>query len=53
MWETVSKVVLYMSHDGTQDDLVHELPWHRGQTNRFVVPHILLLTLLVDGRHIC
>lgn len=24
-------------HNGTQDDLVHDLPWHRGQTNRSVV----------------
>ncbi|KAK4816773.1 hypothetical protein QYF61_022771 [Mycteria americana] len=46
-------VVLYVPHDGTQDDLLRSLPQHRGQTDRPIVPWILLLALLVDGRHIC
>jgi len=45
-------VVLHVLHDGTQDDLLHNLVWHRGQADRAVVPRILLLALLVDGHHI-
>ena len=42
-------VALYMPCDGTQDDPLHNFPWHRGQADRPVVPRILLLALLVDG----
>lgn len=42
-------VVLYVPHDGTQDDLLHGLPWHPGQTDRTVVVQILLPTFLVDS----
>ncbi|KAK4818321.1 hypothetical protein QYF61_010783, partial [Mycteria americana] len=31
-------VILYMPCDGTQDDLLHQLPWYRGQADRPPVP---------------
>ena len=34
-------VVLHMPHDGTQDDLLHNLPQHRGQADRPGAPRIL------------
>ena len=46
-------VVLYVSQDGLQNDLLHNLHWHQGQADRPVVPRILLLALLTDGYHIC
>ena len=46
-------VVLYMLCDGTRDDLLHNLPQHRGQADRPVVPQMFLLALLVDGCRIC
>ena len=46
-------VVLYVPCDVTQDDLLHDLPWHQCQTERPVVPQILLLALLLGGLHIC
>jgi len=45
-------VVPHLRYDRTQDDLFHNLPWHRVQTDKPVVPWIFLLTLLVDGHHI-
>jgi len=39
-------VVLYVPRDGTQDDLLHNLPWYQGQTDR---PQILLVAVLVGG----
>jgi len=45
-------VVLYVLHDGTQVELLHNLLQHQGQTERPLVPCILLLVLLVDGCHI-
>lgn len=39
--------------DGTQDDLLHGLSQPRRQTDRPVVPHILIPAFLVDGHHIC
>lgn len=44
-------VVLHMPCDRTQDDLLYNIPWNRGQADMPVVPQILLLTLLVDGYH--
>ncbi|KAK4814695.1 LOW QUALITY PROTEIN: hypothetical protein QYF61_025521 [Mycteria americana] len=41
-------VVLYVPCGGTQDDLLHNLPRHRGQTDGPVIPQILLLALLVE-----
>ncbi|KAJ7410340.1 hypothetical protein WISP_78183 [Willisornis vidua] len=38
--------------DGTQDDLLHNLARHRGQTDRPAVSQIFLLALFVDKRHI-
>lgn len=38
-------LVLYVLHDGPQDDLLHKLLWHHGQTDRSVVYMILLLAL--------
>ncbi|KAK4832512.1 hypothetical protein QYF61_023577 [Mycteria americana] len=35
-------VILYMPCDSTQDDLLHQLPRHRGQADRPVVPRVLL-----------
>ncbi|KAK4810863.1 hypothetical protein QYF61_008835 [Mycteria americana] len=46
-------VILCMPRDGTQDDLLHQLPRHRGQADGPVVPRILLPALLEDGCHIC
>ncbi|PKU42644.1 hypothetical protein llap_7061 [Limosa lapponica baueri] len=45
--------VLHALHNGTQDDLFRDLPRHRSQTDRPVVPWIILPALLVDGCHIC
>ncbi|KAK4811283.1 hypothetical protein QYF61_023335 [Mycteria americana] len=45
-------VILYMACDSTQDDLLHQLPRHRGQAARPVVPRVLLPALLEDGCHI-
>ncbi|PKU38186.1 rna-directed dna polymerase from mobile element jockey-like [Limosa lapponica baueri] len=45
--------LLHAQHNGTQDDLFHDLPRHRGQTDRPVVPQIIPPALLVDGHHIC
>jgi len=42
----------HMPYDLTQDDLLHNSPWYRGQADRPVVPRILLTALLVDGSHI-
>ncbi len=44
--------VLYIPHDGTQDDLLHNLSQHQDQTDRPVIPLILLPALLVDYYHI-
>jgi len=46
-------VFLYLLRDRPQDHLLHTLPQHGGQTDRPVVPWILLTALLVDGRRIC
>ena len=43
---------MHVSCDLTQDYLLHDFPWYRGQADRPVVPQILLTTLLVDGSHI-
>ena len=40
-------VVPHMPHDLPQDNLLHNLPQHRGQANRPIVPQILL----VDRSH--
>jgi len=40
-------VVLHMPGERTQDESLHNLAQHRGQTDRSVVPRILLL----DGHH--
>jgi len=45
-------VVLHIPGERTQDELLHNLPRHRGQADRPVVPRILLLALLVDGCYI-
>ncbi|KAK4830777.1 hypothetical protein QYF61_013610 [Mycteria americana] len=37
-------VILYVPCDGTQDDLLHQLPWYRGQADRPVVPRVLLIS---------
>lgn len=40
-------VVLYVPSDGTQDNLLHNLPWNQDlQANRPVVPWILLMANL-------
>ena len=44
-------VVSHVPHDLPQDNLLHNLPLHRGQANRPVVPRILPAALLVDGSH--
>ena len=44
--------VTHMPCDHTQDDLFHNVPWHRGQADRPVFPWIVLTTLLVDWSHI-
>ena len=41
-------VVLDVPCDGTQDDLLHDVPQHLGQADRPVAPWILLLSLLAD-----
>jgi len=41
--------VLYMSRDSTQDDLLHNPSWHQGQTDRPVVPQIILLLRTMAG----
>ena len=38
--------------DLTQDDLLHNFPWHQGQADKPVVPQILLTALLVNGCHV-
>ncbi|SGA02784.1 Uncharacterised protein [Chlamydia abortus] len=45
-------VDLHVPRDLPQDNLLHNLPRHRGQANRPVVPRILPAALLVDGSHI-
>jgi len=42
-------VVLHIPSERTQDEPLHNLPWHRGQADAPVVSRILLLALLVDG----
>lgn len=44
-------VVLYEPCDGTQEDLLHNPPLNSGQTDKPVVPQILLAALLVDTVH--
>lgn len=44
--------VVYVLCGSTQDDLHHDLSWHQGQTDRPVIPWILLPALLLDGYHI-
>ena len=46
-----SLVVLHMPGEHTQDESLHNLPHHRGQADRPVVPGILTPALLVDGHH--
>jgi len=41
-------VVLHTPGECTQDELLHNLPWHQGQADRPVVPRMLLPALLVD-----
>ena len=41
-----------MPGERTQDGLLHNLAWHRGQADRPVVPRTLLPALLVDGCYI-
>ncbi|KAK4820506.1 hypothetical protein QYF61_000085 [Mycteria americana] len=41
-------VILYMACDSTQDDLLHQLPRHRGQADRPVVRRVLLPALLEE-----
>lgn len=43
-----SLVVLHISHDGLQDDVLHDLLQHRGQADKSVVPWIFFLILLMD-----
>ena len=43
---------MHMPCDLTQDDLLHNFSWYRGQADRPVLPKILLMALLVDGSHI-
>lgn len=38
-------VVLYMRCDGIQEDLLHDLSWHQGQTDRLLIPQILFPAL--------
>jgi len=45
-------VVLHMPIERTQDESLHNLPWHRGKADSPVVPRILLSALLVDGCYI-
>ena len=45
-------VVPHVLYDGTQDELLHQLPRHRCQADRPVISWIILPTLLIDGRHI-
>jgi len=40
-------IVLHTPSEHTQDELLHNLPWHQGQADRPVVPGILFLALLV------
>jgi len=47
-----SLVVLHMPGEHTQDELLLNLPQPRGQADRPVVLQVLLLALLVDGRHV-
>ena len=44
--------VPHMPRNGTQDDLLHDLPQHQGQADRPLVSWMLLPALLVDGCHI-
>ena len=44
-------VVLHVPRDLPQDNLLYNLPRHRGQANRPVVLWILPAALLVDGNH--
>lgn len=37
----------HVSHDSTQDDVFHDLPWHLGQADRLVDPGILHSAILV------
>lgn len=46
-----SLAVLHVSYDDSQNDLLNKLCGHGGQTDRPVVPCILLSSLLVDGHH--
>ncbi|KAK4829388.1 LOW QUALITY PROTEIN: hypothetical protein QYF61_003728 [Mycteria americana] len=39
-------VVPYMPHDGTQDDLLHNLPWHRASTNLYFIVTANMLNIL-------
>ena len=41
-------VATHVPCDLTQDDLLHNFPWYRGQAERPVVPQVLLTALLVD-----
>ena len=41
-------LVLCVPREGTPDDLLHNLPLHRGQTDTPLAPHILLPAFLVD-----
>ena len=45
--------VLYVLCDGTQEELLHNLPWHWGQTDRPKVPWIFIPALLVHQHAIC
>jgi len=44
-------VALHILCDHSQDGLLHHLPYYHGQTDRPVVPWILLPTLRVGGCH--
>jgi len=44
-----SLVVLHVPGEHTQDESLHNVPWHQGQADRPLVPRILLLAFLVDG----
>ncbi|KAF4795904.1 hypothetical protein TURU_088662 [Turdus rufiventris] len=46
-------VVLHVLHNGTQEDLFHDLLWHQSQTDMPADTQILIPTLNEDRWHIC
>ena len=41
--------VFHMPYHSFEEDLFHDLPWHRGETDRSVAPRVIFFNLFKNG----